>query len=204
MNKAMKYLGVTGILGLVAYGVYKYLKDEKFKETVDDIAEEHKEKIKKCATKTLKLVANHPLPFIIGGCIVGAAISNANRHTTDRDLNNDDYDDYSTDEWLSRYWKEDYRDDWNRVNDFAKTLDLEEGESYIIEDNRQYGVDDDGPVVSHMIYGEGCYPPKEKTPKQEMIDDIGNNPENYYVISKADYHALVDAANSVNKNEEAS
>ena len=55
-------------------------------------------------------------------------------------------------------WKEDYRDKWNRVNEFAKMLDLVEGESFMIEEGSQY--DCDGTIVSHLINGEGCYPPE--------------------------------------------
>lgn len=55
-------------------------------------------------------------------------------------------------------WKEDYRDKWDRVNDFAKSLDLVEGESFMIEEGSQY--DCDGTIVSHLINGEGCYPPE--------------------------------------------
>lgn len=55
-------------------------------------------------------------------------------------------------------WKEDYRDNWDRVNEFAKSLDLVEGESFMIEEGSQY--DCDGTIVSHLINGEGCYPPE--------------------------------------------
>lgn len=55
-------------------------------------------------------------------------------------------------------WREDYRDKWDRVNEFAKTLDLVEGESFMIEEGSQY--DCVGTIVSHLINGEGCYPPE--------------------------------------------
>lgn len=55
-------------------------------------------------------------------------------------------------------WREDYQDKWDRVNEFAKTLDLVEGESFMIEEGSQY--DCDGTIVSHLINGEGCYPPE--------------------------------------------
>ena len=55
-------------------------------------------------------------------------------------------------------WKEDYRNNWDRVNEFAKSLDLVEGESFMIEEGSQY--DCDGTIVSHLINGEGCYPPE--------------------------------------------
>lgn len=55
-------------------------------------------------------------------------------------------------------WREDYQDKWDCVNEFAKTLDLVEGESFMIEEGSQY--DHDGTIVSHLINGEGCYPPE--------------------------------------------
>lgn len=65
-------------------------------------------------------------------------------------------------------WDEKYRDEYNKVIDFAKTLNLVEGESYIIEDQKQYiedgcypAMDETMPIVSHMIFGTGVYPPKD-------------------------------------------
>lgn len=54
-------------------------------------------------------------------------------------------------------WK--YQDSWDKVNNFAKDLNLEEGEQYVIEN---LGVDDHNEtVVSHLVDGEGEYPPEE-------------------------------------------
>lgn len=65
-------------------------------------------------------------------------------------------------------WDEKYRDEYNKVIDFAKTLNLVEGESYIIEDQKQYiedgcfpAMDETIPIVSHMIFGTGVYPPED-------------------------------------------
>lgn len=59
-------------------------------------------------------------------------------------------------------WKEDYRDTWDEVHELTKRIDLAPGESYTIEEPRQLGLDTDTPVISHMIYGHGCYPPEVK------------------------------------------
>ena len=65
-------------------------------------------------------------------------------------------------------WDEKYRENYNRVTEFAKTLNLEEGECYIIEDQKQYiedgcypTMDVTMPIVSHMIFGTGAYPPED-------------------------------------------
>ena len=63
--------------------------------------------------------------------------------------------------WVAN-WDEKYRDNYNKVTDFAKTLELEEGEMYIIEDQKQYNVDSPDPCVSHLVNGEGAYPPESE------------------------------------------
>ena len=63
------------------------------------------------------------------------------------------------DPWTSN-WDEKYREKWDKVNEFAKTLDLDEGESFWIDEPSQYDVESNEPIVSHMIYGSGCYPPE--------------------------------------------
>lgn len=59
-------------------------------------------------------------------------------------------------------WKEDYRDSFNEVTELSKRITLHPGESYMIEEPRQFGLDTDRPVVSHLINGTGCYPPETK------------------------------------------
>ena len=61
-------------------------------------------------------------------------------------------------------WNESYRENWDKVNEFANTLTLEPGEMYIIEDANQYkgeGLTSDI-TVSHLVYGDGVYPPEEE------------------------------------------
>lgn len=67
--------------------------------------------------------------------------------------------DKAKDPWTSN-WDEKYREKWDKVNEFAKTLDLDEGESFWIDEPSQYDVESNEPIVSHMIYGSGCYPPE--------------------------------------------
>ena len=68
--------------------------------------------------------------------------------------------------YWTRGWKEDYRDNWDKVCEFAKTLDLEDGENYSIEFYKEYeeyrkehGLDKN--IVSHMVHGTGVYPPDD-------------------------------------------
>lgn len=59
-------------------------------------------------------------------------------------------------------WKEDYRDSFDEVTELSKRITLAPGESYMIEESSQFGLDTDQPVVSHLINGIGCYPPEIK------------------------------------------
>lgn len=63
---------------------------------------------------------------------------------------------------INTSWKEDYRDSFNEVTELSKRITLAPGESYMIEEPRQFGLDTDQPVVSHLINGTGCYPPEVK------------------------------------------
>lgn len=85
-----------------------------------------------------------------------------NSETVSYDSFNKEFNDPGT-----RGWKEDYRENYDKVCDFASTLDLCKGERFIIEDVKQYESESwftgDGakPIVSHLAYGDGCYPPEE-------------------------------------------
>ena len=76
----------------------------------------------------------------------------------------------SVDDFCTRNWNEElYRENWDKVNEFAKTLKLHKGESYILDDSQQfydepwYDEEKDGhAIVSHMLNGDGCYPPENK------------------------------------------
>lgn len=59
-------------------------------------------------------------------------------------------------------WKEEYRDTWDKVHELSNQITLAPGESYMIEEPRQLGLNTDRHIISHLIYGEGCYPPEIK------------------------------------------
>ena len=63
-------------------------------------------------------------------------------------------------------WKEEYRDTYNRVNDFAQSLDLVDKEMYVIERNSEFddirnALGKPEIIVSHLIDCRGVYPPEE-------------------------------------------
>lgn len=59
----------------------------------------------------------------------------------------------------TRYeWKEEYRNTYDLVKEFASGLELKDGEAYIIEHNSEWSDDN---IVSHMIDETGVYPPDE-------------------------------------------
>lgn len=172
MSKLFKYLGIGTAIGTLAYAVIKYKHDEKFKEKVDDVVD-----------KAADFAADHPiLTTAVFASVVMVPIM-AVRKAMDPAFNWPDEDDDTNEDsdWINEIakteakkqieleisrkstdifnnWKEDYRDNWDRVNEFAKSLDLVEGESFMIEEGSQY--DCDGTIVSHLINGEGCYPPE--------------------------------------------
>lgn len=71
----------------------------------------------------------------------------------------------STDEGFVNGWDEKYRENYDAVVAFANTLNLYDGEMFIIEDQKQY-IDDDTfadldknhPIVSHLVNNTGVYP----------------------------------------------
>lgn len=74
------------------------------------------------------------------------------------------------DDLVKSKWNDDlYRENWDKVHEFAESLNLLPGESYIIEDKTQFydeswfqGEKDDIPVISHMVNGHGIYPDSEE------------------------------------------
>jgi len=71
------------------------------------------------------------------------------------------------DEYLTRNWREDMRENWDRVNALAETLNLRDGEEYYITGPNSYG--NKTTIVSHLIDGDGVYPPDDdnKTKDEE-------------------------------------
>lgn len=73
-------------------------------------------------------------------------------------------DDSSTRGWCDEL----YRENWDKVQAFASTLQLQKDESYILDDSQRYynepwytGRRDGHPIVSHLVDGDGVYPPDE-------------------------------------------
>ncbi len=71
----------------------------------------------------------------------------------------------STNEESVNGWDEKYRENYDAVVAFANSLNLFNGEMFIIEDQKQYinddiyaNMDKDHPIVSHLIDGTGVYP----------------------------------------------
>ena len=135
--------------------------------------------------KVKKFWQEHKTGIIIGGITTGAiiigCILSANRED-DSDLDYDFYEDTKlpdppkstcecdsvfTDDFCTRNWNDElYRENWDKINEFAKTLKLQKGETYLIEDSERYydepwynGAKDGHTLVSHLIDGSGCYPP---------------------------------------------
>lgn len=138
--------------------------------------------------KVKKFWQEHKTGIIIGGITTGAVIIgcilSANK-SDDSDLDYDFYEDTKlpdppkstcecdsvfTDDFCTRNWNEElYRENWDKVNEFAKTLKLQKGETYLIEDSQRYydepwyiGEKDEHTLVSHLINGDGYYPPENK------------------------------------------
>lgn len=61
---------------------------------------------------------------------------------------------------INTSWTEDYRDTWDEIHELADRIDLAPGETYVLEEASQLGVEANKPVISHLVYGTGCYPPE--------------------------------------------
>lgn len=74
--------------------------------------------------------------------------------------------DESRKEALKKLWEEEYKENWDKVNACAESLDLKVGEMFIIEDWKAYANEpwyngDRKPIVSHLVNDSGVYPPDE-------------------------------------------
>lgn len=61
---------------------------------------------------------------------------------------------------INTNWTEDYRDTWDEIHELVDRIDLAPGETYVLEEASQLGVEANKPVISHLVYGTGCYPPE--------------------------------------------
>lgn len=138
--------------------------------------------------KVKKFWQEHKTGIIIGGITTGAVIIGCIVSANKSDDSDFDYDFFEesrlpdppkstcecdsvfTDDFCTRNWNEElYRENWDKINEFAKTLKLQKGETYLIEDSQRYydepwytGEKDEHTLVSHLIDGSGCYPPANK------------------------------------------
>ena len=129
-----------------------------------------KEKFIKAKEKVVSFVEEHPKitgALIFMGCVTGAAVISAVRSEHELSLEDYAYIEEQEFENEKQDWKQ-YEENWNKVNEFAETLKLLPGESFIIEDPEQYRdctdfsqCDFSKPIVSHLVYNEGVYPPEE-------------------------------------------
>lgn len=104
------------------------------------------------------------LPGILLG-VAGIGVIGVLHHQTNKAISASNWTDLEADDvdtkWLSKGWDEEtMRPSWDKVHNLAKDLTLTEGESYVIEDHKQYGdeFNADGPIVSHLVYDSGVYP----------------------------------------------
>lgn len=104
------------------------------------------------------------LPGILLG-VAGIGVIGVLHHQTNKAISASNWTDLEADdvdtEWLSKGWDEEtMRPSWDKVHDFAKDLALTNGESYVIEDRKQYGeeINADSPIVLHLVYDREVYP----------------------------------------------
>jgi len=123
--------------------------------------------------KVKKFVKDHPeatlyilLGLTIGGCAVAAAVQDRKEHQRVCEGLENCLDAIEKNEQKKKDWEQ-YEENWNLVNEFAKHLKLLPGEMFILEDPEQYrdftdfqNVDFSIPIVSHLVYNEGVYPPE--------------------------------------------
>lgn len=182
MSNKMK---TFGIIGAIAAFVYLYKKNAKVKETVDKTVETVKETADKATDKVFEAATTfeekHPdaymkvakgmkyLPVVAAGVAFGIGMNTRRRIRNNAMAQYEKAKEAIYDHWNSG-WDEKYRYNYDRVREFAKTLDLFEGESFMIEDQKQFlsdpasyyaNMDPTMPVVSHMVWNEGVYPPED-------------------------------------------
>ena len=167
--------------------------DEQKKEAVTEKVTSLGRKIgKTLGTAALKFGAKHPkitkcilkfgryIPYaLIGIAVINSfaikwKVSNPNNYIIDGsdlvyDENTDDreieIERKSAGDASVNGWDEKYRENYDAVVAFANTLNLYDGEMFIIEDQKQYindnnfpTMDKDHPIVSHLVNDTGVYP----------------------------------------------
>lgn len=129
----------------------------KTKQKVTDFAAEHPTLVKVCA-----------IAGAVGIVGIGyAASSNGKKKETAQALPVESETKEEELPYGCSRWDEQYRENWDKVNQFAETLELKPGEEFMISDPYIYMEPDSPdvemkPLVSHLVDSTGVYPPEEQ------------------------------------------
>lgn len=180
MSKFFKVLGIGAALGTIAYGIFKYKNDQKFKEKVDEKKDEVKQEVKKVGEKALDkaciFTVNHPgvVLGIIGGTVVGTsaigAIAVNNRFKklkNNLDMRKNHALVGEELEEHEKWWEENgYGDNYRSAVDFAKGVGLHNGEALAIARYEENGADVIA-VVQEYDDGKQSYSKKDTYLKED-------------------------------------
>lgn len=116
--------------------------------------------LKKKAKEALNWVKENPalttaaaVAATLGGAAIVTAVKTAKNKVTGEDIIAEEIDIPTIYDW-----NEEYEDRYNKVSEFAKTLNLDKYEEFIIERCPNC---DDGIIVSHLVDGIGVYKPED-------------------------------------------
>jgi hypothetical protein len=154
MGKFFKVFGIGAAIGTLAYGIFKYKHDQKFKEKVDEKTAPTKEKAKKVAEKAIDkaciFTVDHPglVLGMMAGTVVGvsalggiAANKKLEKYRAKLELKKRHPLEGKDLEQHEKWWNDHgYGDNFRDVYEFAKTLSLHDNEAFglaRIEDNGQ-------------------------------------------------------------------
>lgn len=145
MSKLFKTLGIGAAIGTLAYVVFKYKKDQKFKEKVDEKQEAVKQEVKKVSEKALdkacSFTVNHPKAALgivtgtfIGGTVLGTLlVAKGARACNDKFMSMAKMP-VMTEEQRKQMniWSQEngYDDNLETFKDFAKNMDLHDNEVF--------------------------------------------------------------------------
>lgn len=174
MSKLFKTLGIGAAIGTLAYVVFNYKSDQKFKEKVDKKKDEVKQQAKKVGEKALDkaciFTVNHPgvVLGIIGGTVVGTSALGAiavNNKIKKLKNNLGIYENHPLVgkdlEEHEKWWEENgYGDNYRSAVDFAKEVGLHSGEALAIARYEEDGVDTIG-VIQEYDDDKRSYSKKE-------------------------------------------
>lgn len=180
MSKLFKTLGIGAALGTIAYGIFKYKHDQKFKEKVDEKKDEAKQQVKQVGEKALDkaciFTVNHPgvVLGIIGGTVVGTSALGAiaiNNKVKKLKNNLGIYESHPLVgkdlEEHEKWWEENgYGDNYRSAVDFAKEVGLHSGEALAIARYEENGADMIS-VVQEYDDGKRSYTKKETYLKED-------------------------------------